>query len=150
MRDKWNDKNGVREGSITSGILFNFYLNEVISDIFKLLVGCTLICSKVNILSYSVHLVLVAPAAQSLQALLKTLSFNLYTPSLKVILQKSCNIFIRHGRKNVSTNSTMNNKPLRQVMETTYLGVALTHDLSCAKDVERAKIDFLNNSILYI
>ena len=31
----------------------------------------------------------------------------------------------------------MNNQPLRQVIDTTYLGVVLTDDTSYAKDVER-------------
>ena len=45
----------------------------------------------------------------------------------------------------------MNNQPLRQVMDTTYLGVVLTDDLSCAKDVERAKLAFFKqfNSIYH-
>ena len=33
---------------ISSEILFNFYLFEVIFDISTLLAGCTLNCSKVN------------------------------------------------------------------------------------------------------
>ena len=36
----------------------------------------------------------------------------------------------------------MNNQSLRQVMETTYLEVVLTDDVSCVKDVERAKLAF--------
>ena len=34
----------------------------------------------------------------------------------------------------------MNNRPLGQVTETTYLGEVLTEDLSYANDVERAKV----------
>ena len=37
----------------------------------------------------------------------------------------------------------MNNQPLRQVTETTYLGVVLTDGVSCAKDVDQARIVFL-------
>ena len=35
-------------------------------------------------------------------------------------------------------------------METTYLGVVQTDDLSCAKDVEQAKLAFFINLTLYI
>ena len=35
-------------------------------------------------------------------------------------------------------------------MDTTYLGVVLSDDLSFAKYVERAKLVFLSNSTLYI
>ena len=46
----------------------------------------------------------------------------------------------------------MNNQRLRKVMETTYLGVVLTDDLSCAKNVERAELAFFkqSNSIYHI
>ena len=50
LSDEWNVTNGVRQGSISSGIIFNFYVNEVIPDISKLLAGYTLTCSKANIL----------------------------------------------------------------------------------------------------
>ena len=36
----------------------------------------------------------------------------------------------------------MKNQQMRQVTETTYLGVELTDDLFCATDVERAKLVF--------
>ena len=44
----------------------------------------------------------------------------------------------------------MNNQPLRQVMETTYLEVVLTGDFSGDKDFERANLAFSNNSPMYI
>ena len=53
------------QGGISSGILFNFYLKEVISDISKLPAECTLNCGKVNILGYADDLVLVAPTTQA-------------------------------------------------------------------------------------
>ena len=42
---------------------------EVVSEISKLLAGCTLNCSKVNVLGYADDLVLVAPTAEALQLL---------------------------------------------------------------------------------
>ena len=66
LGDEWNVKNGVRQGGISSGILFNFYLNELISDISKLPAGCNLKGSKVSILGYAGDLVLLAPTAQVL------------------------------------------------------------------------------------
>ena len=49
----------------------------------------------------------------------------------------------------MSTSLTMNNKPLRQIIENAYLGVVLTDDISCAKDIERANLAFFKqfNSI---
>ena len=84
---------------------------------------------------------LVAPTAQALQLLLNA-------PTSKLSTYK---IVIRHSNKKVSTRLTMNNQPLRQLMETTYLRVVLTYDLSCTKDIERAKSAFFKqfNSIYH-
>ena len=85
----------MRQGGISSEILFKLYLNEVKSDISKLPAECTLICSKVNILGYADDLVLVAPTAQALQLLLNALTSKISTLSLLVNVQKSCNIVFR-------------------------------------------------------
>ena len=37
----------------------------------------------------------------------------------------------------------MKNQSLREVVETTYLGVVLTDDISCAKIADRAKLAFI-------
>ena len=66
VSDEWNVKNEVRQWGISSEILFKFYINEVISDISKLPAGCTLNCSKINILGYTDDLVLAAPTTQAL------------------------------------------------------------------------------------
>ena len=132
----------MRQGGISSGILFNFYLNEVKSDTSKLSARCTLNCSEVNYLGYADGLVLVAETAEALQNLLNTLTSKLSTLSLQVYVQKSCNIVFKHSNKTGLTSLTMNNHPLNQVMETSCLGVVLTDDLSCAKLVERAKLVF--------
>ena len=60
MSDERNAKNAGRQGGVSSGVLFNFYLNEVLSDTYKLLAGCALNWSKVNCAE---DLILVAPTA---------------------------------------------------------------------------------------
>ena len=39
LSDEWNVRNIVRQRGVSSGILFDFYLNEVISEISKLPAG---------------------------------------------------------------------------------------------------------------
>ena len=111
--------------------------------ISKLPAGWTLICTKVSVLGYADDLVLVVPTTLAVQFLLNALTSKLYTLSLQVNMQKSCDIDFRHSNKKVLISLTMNNQPLRQVMETTHLGVVLTDDLSSAKDVVRAKLAFV-------
>ena len=132
-------KNGVGQGGISSGIIFNLYVNEVRSDISKLQAGCTLNCSKVNILGYADYLV---PVVQVLKLLLNTPTSKLSTLSLQINVQNSCNIVFRHSNKKASTSLTIKSQPLRQVREIIYLGVEFTDDISCVKDVEQAKLSF--------
>ena len=133
------------------GILFKFYLNEVVSHTFKLPAGCNLKGSKISILGYADDLVLTVPTAETSQLLLNTPTSKLSIVSLQVNKQKPYNIVFRHSNKKVFTSLTMNNQPPRLVMETSYLGVVLTDDLSCAKVVERAKLAFCKqfNSIYH-
>ena len=67
----------MRQAGVSSGIIFNFYLNDVLSGKSKLSAGCTLNCSKVNIFGYADDLVLVAPTAHALQLLPNALASKL-------------------------------------------------------------------------
>ena len=46
LSDEWKVRNVVQEGVISSGKVFNFYLNKVISGISKQPAGCTSKCNK--------------------------------------------------------------------------------------------------------
>ena len=106
---------------------------------------CTLNCSKVSFFGCAYDLVLAAQTTQALPFLRNAPTSKLYTLLLKVNVQKSCIVVFRDSNKTVSTNLTMKNQPLRQVMEITYKGVLLTDDLSCAKDVVRSKLAFFKH-----
>jgi len=142
LSDAWNVKNGVHQGVTSSGILFNFYLDEVIREITELPVGCSLSFSRVNILCYADDIALLAPTAQALQIMMDTLTARLYDLSLKINIEKYCSIVFRRNKKRVSTRFTSNSLPLRQVTECTYLGAVLSDDLFCTKEVERAKLAY--------
>ena len=59
--DSWNAKNSVRQGAVSSGILFYFYLNSVLRTISDLPIGCYLSGVKMNILCYADDIVIMAP-----------------------------------------------------------------------------------------
>ena len=70
LSDEWN--------GLPAGALFSFCLNKVISDSSMLPVGCTLNCSKLNMLGYAeVFFSLVAVTAQTLQMLVNAPTSNL-------------------------------------------------------------------------
>ena len=60
---EWKIKNVMRHVVISPEIFFSFYLQKVISDIFRIPVGCALNFNKVNLLGHAGNLVLVAPSA---------------------------------------------------------------------------------------
>ena len=53
LSEFWLIGNGIRQGGIRSGILSNVNINEVLDTIVNLPVGCSLNCSKLNILCYA-------------------------------------------------------------------------------------------------
>ena len=73
----------------SSGIVFNFYLKEIMSDISNLPVECTLACCKVSINRHAGDLVLDASTSEALQYLLSARNTKLYTMSLQESTQKS-------------------------------------------------------------
>ena len=105
-------------------------------------VGCSLNCSKMNIFCYADDIVLLAPTAQALQVMLDSLSGTIRSLSLKINIQKSCHIVFRHKKRKIDSDVKIDNQMLKTVTECKYLGVVLSDDLSCTKDVERAKACF--------
>ena len=115
LSDECTVKNGVRHRGISSGILFKFYQNEVISDISKLAAGCTSTCSKVNILGYTNDLLLIAPTARRYNYCSIFFTSKLYALPLQVNVRKSCNIVFGHSNKKSVNKLDYEQPPLRQV-----------------------------------
>ena len=95
--------NGTKQGSITSRSPLKIYIIEVLETKMNIPVGCSINCSKINIWCYIDDIVLPALTAQAVQVLLDSLSDTLCTLSLKISVQKSCDIVFPHqNRKMVS------------------------------------------------
>ena len=84
LNDEWKVGNGVRQWVITSGNVFNFYLNEVLTDLADLSLGCKLNGNRVNICCYDDDIALLAPAKNALQFMLDILA-----PKLENLPSKS-------------------------------------------------------------
>ena len=74
LGDEWKVGNGLRRGGITSGILFNFYVKEVLTDSADLSLRCELNGNWVNIFCYADNIVLLVPTENALQIVLDTLA----------------------------------------------------------------------------
>ena len=119
-----------------------FYINEVLNTIMNFPVGCSLNCSKFKILCYDDDIVLFVLTAHALQVMLDTLSDTIRNLSLKINFQKLCHIVFRHKNKKIVSDVKINNQRPKTVTECKYLGVVLSDDLTCTKDVGRTKTGF--------
>ena len=67
---KWNLKRGVRQGGVLSAFLFYVYIDDILTSISQLGVGCKLGINVMNVQAYADDIVLMAPSASGLQKIL--------------------------------------------------------------------------------
>ena len=72
LSDIFSIKNGVRQGTILSGILYCFYTNDLFTILRRKRTGCWVNNVFMGIFGYSEDNLLVAPSKDSLQEMLKT------------------------------------------------------------------------------
>ena len=126
-------------------MLFNFYLNEVLTDIVNLPLRCEQDGNKVTIFCYANDIALLTPTEKPLQHMLDMLAPKLENLSLKIKRENSCNTVFKHKSKRISTALTLQGQPLKQVNECVYPNIVLKllmNNLACTSDVERSKRTF--------
>ena len=74
LSDEWKVNNGVRQGGVLSGLLFNLYINNLIDKISIMRYDCRLGIQSANIIVYADDIVLLAPSLTALQILLNEAS----------------------------------------------------------------------------
>ena len=137
LSDKWKVGKGVRQGGVTSGILFSFYLNEDLTDLADLPLGFELSGNRVIVLWLADDIALVTPIENALKFMLDTLSLKLEKLSLKINVETSCNIVFKHKSRRISTKMSLQGQPMKQVSECVYLSIVLMNNLACTSDMER-------------
>ena len=80
--------------------------------------------------------------------MLDTLALKLEKVSLKINVEKSFNIVIKHESRRISTDLSLQGQPLKQVSKCVYLGVVLMDNLACTSDMERSKRIFFSFGII--
>ena len=147
LSDEWKVGNGVCQGGITSGIFFNFYLNEVSTDLDDLSLRCKLDDVRVYIFCYADDIALLSPTEKALQFMLDTLAPKIENLSLKINVEKSCNIVFEHKSRRNPTNWLLQDHPLKNVSKCVYVGVVLKDNLARTSDMERSKRTFFKQHI---
>ena len=154
MSNEWKINNGVRQGGVLSGLLFNIYVNSLIEKISNLNIGCKLGTVKSNIIAYADDIVLLSPTRSGLKSLLLETHTEASCMDLKFNFEKT-KIIKFHS--NTCKPDGLVNKPLiigehsiNFVSTFKYLGYMIANNLNNNEDIARAKSKFYSefNSIL--
>lgn len=70
LSDEYRLECGVRQGGLTSPTLFNLYINQLIVELGKAKVGCSIQGKIVNSISYADDMALLSPSVRALRNLL--------------------------------------------------------------------------------
>ena len=152
--EDWKVNNGVRQGGVLSGLLFNIYIDALISKISKLDIGCNLGLLRSNIVAYADDIVLIAPSAKALQFLMNVAAVEISKLQLNFNLDKTKTMVFRSSSNRSNAlmleSHHINGHPVECVTSIRYLGYILTFDLNNTDDMNRVKSKFYIefNSIL--
>ena len=157
---EWNGKksrmfsvtNGVRQGSVLSGLFFNVYLDDLLIEVSNQNIGCTIANKRLNIFAYADDIIILTPNIRSLQSLVNicqtyasdhNITFNIKKDKSECIAFSSDVI-------NPTIDIKLYDKPLEWKQSIVHLGHTLEHDLSNCASLKNACIDFMtrSNSIL--
>ena len=154
MSHQFQINNGVRQGGVLSGLLFNVYIDSLISNVSKLKVGCRLGLIRSNIIAYADDIVLLAPSMDSLKVLVDTayleatrlhLEFNF--DKTKLMKFHSCS---ERTVIHLPNPIDVNNNLIYPVTSYKYLGYFVSDNLNYSDDTTRVKRKFYSefNSVL--
>ena len=150
----WKLRNGVRQGGILSGHLFNIYINSLLEKIANMKIGCKLGIVKSNIIAYADDIILLAPSADSLQlimneALLAASELDLEFNLNKTKVMKFCGSKVKYNAP-LAKQFKLNDHYIENVSTFRYLGYIISSNLSNNEDIIRTKNKFYAefNSIL--
>ena len=148
----WKVKNGVRQGGICSGLLFSFYVDEILCTLSELSIGCKINFYRINIIAYADDVALLSPSANGLQFLIDKLI--LFFDSLCLNINVNKTKYIVFGNRKMlrpGWKMYMYGEQIERVSSCKYLGIILDEDMSIKSDVKRCCKSFLAqfNSMYY-
>jgi exonuclease III len=132
---------GVRQGGLTSPILFNLYINDLIARLSESHIGCHIDEVCVNNISFADDMVLLSASPCGLNKLLSLCQTYAESHGLVYNVDKSeIMVFETRGRVTATVPAiTLNHTQLRRVYKFKYLGHILSSDLKDEEDIERER-----------
>ena len=144
--EEWKIENGVRQGGVMSGLLFNVYIDYLLNRISDMNVGCKIGVVNVNVIAYADDIVLLAPSANALRLLINAanecaselmLSFNY--DKTKVMIFYHCSFKTHYNFEN---GFIVNAHTIEVVKSIKYLGYVISDNLEYIEDLNRVKNKF--------
>ena len=146
LSQEWQISNGVRQGGVLSGFLFNIYIDTLLDKVTSSSIGCKLGIVNANIIAYADDIVLLAPTANALRILINLT--NMYASKLNLSFnyeKTKVMIFHPHGFKaeyNLKDSFVINGHSLEVVKSIKYLGYLISDNMNYTEDLNRVKSKF--------
>lgn len=139
--DGYKAECGVRQGGLTSPLLFNMYVNQLIVELSGTRVGCSIGGKMVNNISYADDMVLLGPTVGAINKLLSVCEAYANSHGLCYNAKKSELLIFRASRRSPSEVPpvTLCGTVLSRVTQFKYLGHIVTEDLTDDDDIERER-----------
>ncbi|KAG7308299.1 hypothetical protein JYU34_006995 [Plutella xylostella] len=139
--DEYRMECGVRQGGLTSPLLFNLYMNALIEELSNQPYGCYIDNVSVNNISYADDMVLLGPSINAITKLLNICGEYTKQHGLVYNIKKSVYMLFsaRKRAQSVLPPVVMNGSPLKRVAEFKYLGHYVNEDLTDDKDMDRER-----------
>ncbi|KAJ0171844.1 hypothetical protein K1T71_012607, partial [Dendrolimus kikuchii] len=144
LSDEYRVECGVRQGGISSPLLFNLYINQLIERLSSTHVGCYIDGICFNNISYADDMVLLGPSISAVRTLLSICENYAEEHGLKYNSKKS-EILVFKTQKTQKRSPThvppvfLNGVALKMVDRFKYLGHIVTSDLRDDEDIERER-----------
>ena len=146
LSNEWKICNGVRQGGILSGLLFNLYIDSVLEKIVDSNMGCKIGIFMSNVIAYADDIVLLAPSAFCLQKLINILYFELINIKLKVNLSKTKCMLFSASKIKTYFNTTclrIDDQQIEYVISIRYLGMLIQNDMRNIDVIKNLRLIYL-------
>ena len=118
---------GVKQGGILSGYLFNYYMNDLITNCVNLNIGCKIGEHNVSMIAYCDDLFLMAPTKEQMDILLKEVENYSVKWKIKFNINKCINLTLHPAASRAKKISKLflNGKQLTQSRSIIHLGLPI-------------------------